>query len=173
MGWKRPSSPTRDNTQNDLLMTLSTGAISSGHRSSCAGISTSFSQWQTEFRRYKKVSSSDLDPIFSSTFLKKVAWTIERAPCNKSVPPLPQNKIGNYPSHYTRGGRRRTGSDIWNGDYSNSQILWQPLLFELPMGLTHICLYGCLCVHGTAKKLDGMFKLADKQTSQQTDMNET
>ena len=41
-----------------------------------------------------------------------------------------------------------------------------------PIGLIHICLYGCLCVHETAATLDGVAELPGTQTSQQTDVNE-
>ena len=41
-----------------------------------------------------------------------------------------------------------------------------------PIGVIHICLYGCLCVHETAATLDGVAELPGTQTSQQTDVNE-
>ena len=41
------------------------------------------------------------------------------------------------------------------------------------ISLIHVCLYPCLCVHGTAEKLDGVAELPDTQTAQQTDMKET
>ena len=41
------------------------------------------------------------------------------------------------------------------------------------IGLIHICLYPCLCVHGTAETLDGVSELPDTQAAQQTDMKET
>ena len=44
---------------------------------------------------------------------------------------------------------------------------------ELPMSLPHVCLYVCVCVHGTAEPLDGVVELPDTQTSQQTNVNET
>ena len=34
-------------------------------------------------------------------------------------------------------------------------------------------IHNSLCVHGTAEILDGVAKLPDTQTSQQTDVNET
>ena len=41
------------------------------------------------------------------------------------------------------------------------------------MSLPHVCLYVCLCVHGTAEMLDCVEEWPDTQTSQQTDVNET
>ena len=37
------------------------------------------------------------------------------------------------------------------------------------MSLPHVCLYVCLCAHGTAETLDGVEEWPDTQTSQQTD----
>ena len=34
------------------------------------------------------------------------------------------------------------------------------------INLHHLCLYVCLCVHGTAELLDGMAELPDTQTSE-------
>ena len=41
------------------------------------------------------------------------------------------------------------------------------------MSLSHICLYVCLCVQNSAELIDGVAELPDKQTLQQTDVNET
>ena len=41
------------------------------------------------------------------------------------------------------------------------------------MSLLHVCLYICLCVHGTAEPLNDVPELPDTQMLQQTDVNET
>ena len=44
---------------------------------------------------------------------------------------------------------------------------------SISIGLLHIGLYACLCVHGTAETLDGVAELPDTQTALQTDVKET
>ena len=68
----------------------------------------------------------------------------------------------------------------YTADYQRCQTRIQQTLRKqseeenyVEIGLIHVCLYACLCVHLTAETLDGVAELSDTQTALQTDVKET